>query len=110
MTVFGGLVMVMLALAVVVFLLKRVPALKQLLPANLGQVHGSLAIGPRERIVLVEAAGEWMLVGVAPGQVRILKSLDASSAQAWLKDNAQAATHTPAWHRVLATKRMGLER
>lgn len=104
MTMLGGLVVVMLALALVVFMLRRIPALKQLLPANLGAVHGSLAVGPRERIVLVEAAGEWMLLGVAPGQVRILKSLDTASAMAWREKNTKPVLQGATWQRALGLK------
>lgn len=36
----------------------------------------SLAVGPRERVVLIEIAGEQWLLGVAPGQVNLLHKFD----------------------------------
>ncbi|MGQ0618855.1 MAG: flagellar biosynthetic protein FliO [Panacagrimonas sp.] len=39
------------------------------------RVRASLAVGIKERVVIVEAAGQQFLIGVAPGQVSILKSL-----------------------------------
>ena len=36
---------------------------------------GAASVGTRERVVLLEVAGTWILVGVAPGQVRSLATL-----------------------------------
>lgn len=36
---------------------------------------GGLALGPRERIVLVEAGDQWLVVGIVPGQIRTLHSM-----------------------------------
>jgi flagellar protein FliO/FliZ len=36
---------------------------------------GGIALGPRERIVLVEAGDEWLVVGIVPGQIRTLHTL-----------------------------------
>lgn len=84
---FSGLAVVLLVLWLVVTLLRRVPALRSLMPATAGKVHASLAVGPRERVVLVEMAGEWMLLGVAPGRVNMLKSLSADEAEDWASKN-----------------------
>lgn len=35
-------------------------------------VRASLALGPRERLVIVEAAGKWLLVGVTAQSMRTL--------------------------------------
>jgi flagellar protein FliO/FliZ len=36
---------------------------------------GAASVGTRERVVLLEVSGTWILVGVAPGQVRSLATL-----------------------------------
>jgi len=36
---------------------------------------GAAAVGTRERVVLLEVSGTWILVGVAPGQVRPLATM-----------------------------------
>ena len=36
---------------------------------------GGVALGPRERIVLVEAGDQWLVVGIVPGQIRTLHTL-----------------------------------
>ena len=33
------------------------------------------AVGTRERVVVVEVAGQWLVLGVAPGQVRSLSQM-----------------------------------
>ena len=35
----------------------------------------SLSLGTRERVVIVEAAGQWLVLGVAPGSVQPLATL-----------------------------------
>lgn len=40
----------------------------------------ALAVGPRERLMLVEAEGELMLVGVSAGSVNLLKTWGPGSA------------------------------
>ena len=40
-------------------------------------VRASLSVGLKERVVIVEAQGQQFLIGVAPGQVNILKALGA---------------------------------
>lgn len=40
--------------------------------------HASLGLGPRERAVLVEAAGQFLLLGVAAGNIRLLHRYEAA--------------------------------
>lgn len=40
-------------------------------------VRASLSVGLKERVVIVEAQGRQFLIGVAPGQVSMLKALGA---------------------------------
>ncbi len=41
---------------------------------NLRVISG-VALGPKERIVLVEVADSWLVVGIVPGQIRTLHTL-----------------------------------
>lgn len=36
---------------------------------------GGITIGPRERIILVEAGEHWLVIGIVPGQIRKLHTL-----------------------------------
>jgi len=39
------------------------------------KIVGGVAIGPRERIVLVEVGEHWLVIGIVPGQIRKLHTL-----------------------------------
>ncbi len=39
------------------------------------RVRASLAVGMKERVVILEAGGQQFLIGVAPGQVNLLQQL-----------------------------------
>jgi len=69
-----SLLLVLAAIVLVAWLLKRVNA-TQLGAGNQLKVLGSVAVGQRERIVLVEVKDTWLVVGVGPGQIRTLHTL-----------------------------------
>ncbi len=50
--------------------------------ANLLRVIGSTAVGPRERVVIVEVGDRWLVLGVAPGRVSALHELPRQAAPA----------------------------
>ncbi|MBU3694082.1 MAG: flagellar biosynthetic protein FliO [Rhodocyclaceae bacterium] len=48
-------------------------------PGSLLKVVASTAVGPRENVVVVELGEEWLVLGVAPGQVRLLHTCPRAS-------------------------------
>jgi len=77
----GGVLQVVLSLAAVVlllvgslYLLKRISAPRGA-AAGLLRVIAGTAVGPRERVVLVEIGDTWLVLGVAPGRVMPLHQL-----------------------------------
>ncbi len=81
LTPLGSLFQVLLALALVLgaivataWLLKRFGP-SPLGPGGVMRVLGGVAVGPRERLVLVEVGETWLVVGVAPGQVTAVHSM-----------------------------------
>ena len=62
---------VILALA---WMTRRLQGLRAGTPGAL-KVKATLAVGMKERVVLIEAAGRQFLIGVAPGQVRLIEAL-----------------------------------
>lgn len=75
-----SLLLVLAAIMLVGWLLKRVNTTK-LGAGNLLKVLGSVAVGQRERIVLVEVDDTWLVVGVGPGQIRTLHTLQKQTLQ-----------------------------
>lgn len=73
---FGSLILVIGLILLCAWLLKRMGSL-QSNGSNLLRVRASLSVGLKERVVLVEAAGETLLLGVSPGGVTCLHRFDA---------------------------------
>lgn len=69
-----GLLVVLGIMAGAAWLLKRFNPVK---PGQAGQVRivGGVSVGSRERVVVVEVADQWIVVGVAPGSVNALSTL-----------------------------------
>jgi len=63
------------------WLLRRLNAGQNLAGQPL-KVLGSTAVGQRERVVIVEVAGTWLVLGVAPGQISKLHELPAPASAA----------------------------
>lgn len=74
----GGFLQAMFALALIIGLLLGAAWLARKVSGGKGfgqggmQVIGGVALGPRERIVLVEVGETWLVVGLVPGQIRTL--------------------------------------
>lgn len=98
-----SLALVLGAVVVAAWLLRRFSSGQNLAAGTL-RVVGGVAVGPKERIVLVEVGDTWLVVGVAPGQVNALHTLpkqshniaaevpagDRTNFAAWLKQAVQA--------------------
>ena len=66
--------------------------------ANL-RVVGSLNLGGRERIVVVEVGNEWIVVGASPGRINALATMPRQDGQNGdTNASAALAPHTPAAH------------
>ncbi len=76
-----GLAAVLALVAGLAWLLKRFSGLRGA-GTGLIRIVGGAAVGQRERIVLVEVGSTWLLVGVAPGQVRALHTMTKTESAA----------------------------
>ncbi len=84
-----GLIVVLGAMAGVLWLMKR----SGLGPAQGGgavKIVGGVSVGNRERVLVLEVADQWIVVGVAPGSVNALANMPRQ------EQFVQAATHPPA--------------
>lgn len=110
----GGMLQVMLGLGLVLaviagaaWLLRRFGGMPRG-PANAIRVIGGSSVGQRERVVLVEVADTWLVIGVAPGHVTALHSMPKGENVA-MNDPADRATGVdarfPIWLRQVMEKR-----
>lgn len=77
---FLSMIFILAILIFAAWLLRRLSGGKGL--GNKGlQVVGGVALGPRERIVLIEVGDECLVVGIVPGQIRTLHRLPKSQIQ-----------------------------
>ena len=71
-----GLVVVIALLVACLWVIKRLSSPRG--SAGMLKVLGATAVGPRERVVLVEAGPKVLVLGVAPGSVRTLHVMERS--------------------------------
>jgi len=76
-----GLAAVLAAVGAIAWLLKRFSGLRGT-GSGLIRIVGGAAVGQRERVVLVEVGSTWLLLGVAPGQVRALHTMSKNESAA----------------------------
>ncbi len=74
----GSLAFVIALLVGGLYLLKKIAAPRGN-ANNLLRIVAATALGARERIVVIEIADSWLVVGVAPGQVTPLHVLPAQA-------------------------------
>jgi len=82
-----SLFLVLAAIVLAAWLLKRMNVAQQG-SRHLLKVLGGVSIGQRERVVLVEIKDTWLVVGVGPGQIRTLHTLQKT-------DDSEQKTEIP---------------
>lgn len=96
-----GLAVVLLILFISLYLLKRLSSPRGA-AGGLLRVVAAVAIGPRERVVIIEAGDSWLLLGVAPGRVNALGELPR---QALAAAPPATATDFAGWLRQIMERR-----
>jgi flagellar protein FliO/FliZ len=76
----GALGVVLAALFAVLWLLRRISGGKLAGPAPIRSI-GGIAVGSRERVLLLEIGEHWLVVGVAPGSVTGIATLPRGELQ-----------------------------
>jgi flagellar protein FliO/FliZ len=100
--VFLGLAVVIAALVGSLWLIKRL-AVPRGGAAGVLRVVAGAAVGPRERVVLVEVQDTWLVVGVAPGQVSALHQMPKGTLAA--EAAAPAGKDFGAWMKQVMERR-----
>lgn len=108
---FGGMLQVLLGLALV---LAAVAAsawlLRRFSPGQVGaggviRIVGGIAVGPKERVVLVEVGETWLVLGVAPGQVTTLHTLPRLEGVAAAQPTGDGQPGFPVWLKEIVNRR-----
>ncbi len=99
-----SLLLVLATVVVVAWVLKRIN-LPQQGPANALKVVSGVAVGQRERIVLVEVNDTWLVVGVAPGQVNALHTMPKGTLPSAAMGGANDHNKFQAWLKQMMEKR-----
>ncbi len=97
-----GLIVVLGLLLGALWLLKRLGQPRGA-AAGLMRVVAGVAIGPRERVVILELGNSWLVLGVAPGQVSTLAEIPRQELPAGAQ--APAAGEFPAWLKQVVAHR-----
>jgi flagellar protein FliO/FliZ len=100
-----GMVVVLALLAGSAWLIRRL-GLARPSAGSVVKVIGGASLGTRERIVLVEVADQWIVVGVAPGCVNALTTMPRQEGFA-PGESAPVAKNFSAWLKQTIEKRNG---
>jgi flagellar protein FliO/FliZ len=87
-----GTIIVLLVIAVIAWVLRRVMPGQGLSNAGVIKQVGGVQIGPRERVVVLEVAGRWLVVGVSPGQMTALGEVSPLSAEPIAKSGPELSS------------------
>lgn len=91
------------------WLLRRLSA-GQGLPGQPLKVRGSTLLGPRERVVIVEVADTWLVLGVAPGHISKLHEMPAPPKDEASSNGSPAAMEGSFANRLAQAVRHNLRR
>ena len=81
----GGVLKMVIGLAVVLAVMALITwVLKRMVPGvgnkqSVIRIVGGVSVGSRERVVVLEVGGRWIVVGVAAGQVSSLANLESGA-------------------------------
>lgn len=89
-----GTVIVLLVIAAIAWLLRRVMPGQTMAQRGVIKQVGGLQLSPRERVVVLEVAGRWLVVGMNAGQMTALGEVDPVITETPSEDGAAAATST----------------
>jgi flagellar protein FliO/FliZ len=101
-----GLVVVLGLMALCAWMLRRFNATKTAGGTSI-RIVGGVSVGTRERVMVVEVADQWIVVGVAPGQVRALSTMPKQDAVLPSGDTMQAPRNFSNWLAQTLEKRNG---
>ncbi|MEA5097553.1 MAG: flagellar biosynthetic protein FliO [Burkholderiaceae bacterium] len=101
-----GLILVLGLMAGAAWLLKRFAA-PQMSSGAVIKIIGGIAVGNRERIMVIEVADQWIVVGIAPGQVNTLSTMPKQELPQASENAISVPSHFSGWLQQIMDKRNG---
>ncbi len=96
-----GLLVVLAIMALVAWLIKRwVPGVAQ--QQAVARIVGGVSLGTREKLVVVEVANRWIVLGVAPGSVTGIANLEPGDSAALSASQSSVTPETVPFAAALA--------
>lgn len=86
-----GTVIVLLVIAAIAWLLRRVMPGQTMAQRGVIKQVGGLQLSPRERVVVLEVAGRWLVVGINAGQMTALGEVDPVTPESAAEEGASAS-------------------
>jgi len=86
-----GTVIVLLVIAAIAWLLRRVMPGQTMAQRGVIKQVGGLQLSPRERVVVLEVAGRWLVVGINAGQMTALGEVTPPATESSVEEGASAA-------------------
>lgn len=87
-----GLIAVLGVMMTIAWLFKRyAPGIGQ--NNSVARIVGGVSVGNRERVLVIEVADRWLVVGVSAGQVNSIANLEAGQAVTGLQSQSTPATN-----------------
>ena len=105
LTMLFGLLLVLGLIICIAWLLKRSGLTPAMQASAAAKVVGGVNVGNRERVVVVEIADQWIVVGVAPGRVNALATMPKQESPATLTPSASPAKNFSSWMKQTIEKR-----
>lgn len=107
LTMLFGLLLVLGLIVCIAWLLKRSGLTPAMHASAAAKVVGGVNVGNRERVVVVEIADQWIVVGVAPGRVNALATMPKQESPATLTPpgSASPAKNFSTWMKQTIEKR-----
>jgi flagellar protein FliO/FliZ len=99
-----GLIAVLACMAGAAWMLRRF-GLAKTTTASAVKIVGGVNVGTRERVLVVEVADQWIVVGVAPGRVNALATMPRQEGIALPETTPPAAKNFSAWLKQTIEKR-----
>jgi flagellar protein FliO/FliZ len=90
-----GTVIVLLVIAAIAWVLRRVMPGQTMSQRGVIKQVGGLQLSPRERVVVLEVAGRWLVVGINAGQMTALGEMAIPATELIAEEGAGTA-HSPA--------------